>query len=78
MPATRLTAKRSARIRTDAKAPVLAATHNQTKNHPQGMVFCLVAAKELIDYTKNHLPILLGTLVVVSRDRALRPVHRIH
>ena len=38
----------------------------------------MVAATDLIDYARAHLPILLGTQVTVSRKQIPRPVHRIH
>jgi hypothetical protein len=45
---------------------------------PTGMVIFMVAAMDLTDYAKTHLPILLGTQVTVSRKQIPRPVHRIH
>ena len=45
---------------------------------PVGMVIFMVAATDLIEYAKTHLPILLGTQVTVSRKQLPRPVHRIH
>ena len=38
----------------------------------------MVAATDLVDYARTHLPILLGTQVTVSRKQIPRPVHRIH
>ena len=45
---------------------------------PVGMVIFMVAATDLVEYAKTHLPILLGTQVTVSRKQIPRPVHRIH
>ena len=36
----------------------------------------MVAATDLIEYAKTHLPILLGTQVTVSRKQIPRPVNR--
>ena len=38
----------------------------------------LVAARDVLEYAKIHLPILLGTQVTVSRKQLPRPVNRIH
>ncbi len=38
----------------------------------------MVAARDLVEFAKTHLPILLGTQVTVSRKQTPRPVHRIH
>ena len=38
----------------------------------------VVAATDLLEFAKTHLPILLGTQVTVSRKQLPRPVHRIH
>jgi hypothetical protein len=38
----------------------------------------LAAVKDLVEFAKTHLPILLGTQVTVSRKQIPRPVNRIH
>ena len=38
----------------------------------------MVAARDVLEYAKIHLPILLGTQITVSRKQIPRPVHRIH
>ena len=45
---------------------------------PISQAFWVVAATDLIDYARAHLPILLGTHVTVSRKQIPRSVHRIH
>ena len=36
----------------------------------------MVAARDLVEFAKTHLPILLGTQVTVFRKQNPRPVHR--
>jgi hypothetical protein len=38
----------------------------------------MVAAKDVLEYAKIHLPILLGTHTSVQRKLPPREVHRIH
>ena len=40
------------------------------------VVFSMVAATDLVEFAKTHLPILLGTQVTVSRKQIPRPVNR--
>ncbi len=38
----------------------------------------MVAARDVLEYAKIHLPILLGTHTSVRRKQPPREVHRIH
>ena len=43
-----------------------------------GDCFSMVVARDVLEYAKIHLPILLGTHTSVRRKQPPREVHRIH
>ena len=58
-------------------APVGIKTSAAIKNdHPIGWSFFMVAARDVLEYAKIHLPILLGTHTSVRRKQPPREVHR--
>lgn len=72
-PATRQSRVYERTLRARSRCP-----SRDKKTAPMKGADFLVAATDLIDYARTHLPILLGTHVTVSRKQIPRPVHRIH
>ena len=67
----------SLRYRTDASRP-FSLPRRDKKSAPMKGADFLVAATDLVEFAKTHLPILLGTQVIIPRTRIPREVHRIH